>query len=66
MSEKVLDIYEMALSNVVTRQIPQHYKLSIAQSPQSSEDIKYMAQVPYASAVDSLMFDMIYSRSDLA
>jgi len=63
---KVLDRYEMSLSKTVTTPIPQHYKLSSAQSPQSQEEILDMARIPYASAVGSLMFAMICSRPDLA
>ena len=56
----------MSLSKAVSTPIPQHYKLSSAQSPQSQEEILDMARIPYASVVGSLMFAMICSRPDLA
>ena len=42
-----------------------HFRLSKNQSPQSEEDKDYMAKVPYASAIGSLMYAMVYTRPDI-
>ena len=63
---KVLDRFDMGASKPVTIPMPHHYKLSTSQSPRTEEDKKYMAKIPYASAVGSLMFSMICTRPDLA
>ncbi|XP_031257653.1 secreted RxLR effector protein 161-like [Pistacia vera] len=43
-----------------------HLKLSHEQSPQTEEEKLKMADVPYASALGSLMYLMLCSRPDLA
>ena len=43
-----------------------HFRLSSALSPQLEDDVDYMSQVPYSSAVGSFMYDMICSRPDLS
>ena len=40
--------------------------LSVAFAPKTAEEKEYMSQVPYASAVGSLMYAMVYTRPDLA
>ena len=41
-------------------------KLSTNQFPKPNEEIEYMDHVPYASAVDCLMYAMFYTRLDIA
>ena len=53
-------------SNPVSTHIAPHFKLSATQCPSSDEDVEYMSKVPYSSAVDSLMYDMVCSRPDLS
>ena len=43
-----------------------HFNLTKKQSPKTDEDKKDMAKVPYASAVDSLMYAMVCTRPDIA
>jgi len=43
-----------------------HFKLSIALSPQSTEEEKQMPHVPYASAVGSIMYDMVCTRLNIS
>ena len=42
-----------------------HFKLSVSLSPSMEEDRDYMAQVPYASLVGSLMYAMVCTRLDI-
>lgn len=44
----------------------QNFKLSIKDAHKTDDDMKIMDNVPYASCVDSLMYVMLCSRSDLA
>jgi len=43
-----------------------HFKLSSKQCPQSPEEEEEMSQVPYASAVGSLMYIIVCTRLDFA
>ena len=46
--------------------IPIGVKLSVEQCPKAQEEEKDMSHVPYASAVDSLMYAMVCTRPDIA
>jgi len=56
----------MAEVRPVTTPLAGHFKLSSDQCPNSQEEEDEMSQVPYASAVRSLMYAMICTRPDLA
>jgi len=43
-----------------------HFRLSFSQCPNSQEEEDGMSRVPYASAVRSLMYTMVYTRPDVA
>ncbi|KAH9657090.1 hypothetical protein KPL70_022912 [Citrus sinensis] len=43
-----------------------HFKLSSSSYPISQEECDYMARVPYASVVDSLMYAMVCIRPDIS
>ena len=43
-----------------------HLKLSSKQCSTSEKDMKEMSKVPYAFAVGSLMYAMVYTRPDIA
>ena len=43
-----------------------HISLSKMQSPKTDEEREYMDRVPYASAVNNVMYAMVYCRSDIA
>jgi len=49
----------------VTTLLAGHFKLSSKQCPQSPEEEEKMSWVPYTSAVGSLMYDMVCTKSDL-
>ena len=40
--------------------------LPVAFAPKTAEEKEYMSRIPYASAVGSLMYTMVYTRPDLA
>ena len=43
-----------------------HFKLSATMTPESEEEMEYMAQVLYVSVVGSLMYAMVCTRPDIA
>lgn len=50
----------------VTTPLAPHFKLSATLSPSSDKDREYMAQVPYASLIGSLMYAMVCTRPDIS
>ena len=56
----------MAEARPVTTRLAGHFKLSSKQCLQSPIEEEEMFRVSYASAVGSLMYDMVYTRPDLA
>ena len=40
--------------------------MPIDQCPKPQEEIEYMARVPYANAVDSIIYVMVYTRPDIS
>lgn len=50
----------------VSTPLAPHFKLNATMSPKSEEERKYMAQVPYANAVGSLMYAMVCTRPDIS
>ena len=49
-----------------TTPLANHFKLSKEQSPKTAKERDYMALVPYASAVESLMYVMACTRPNIA
>ena len=43
-----------------------HFRLSKDQSPKTEEEKDFMAKVPYASAIGSLMYAMTCTRPDIS
>ena len=56
----------MAEARPVTTPLAGHFKLSSKQCPQSPKEEEKISQVPYASAVGSLMYAMVCIGPDLA
>jgi len=56
----------MAEAKAVSTLFTQHFKLSASQSPTNEEDKAKMSNVPYSSALGSLMYNMDCTRPDLA
>ena len=63
--EKVLERFNMAKSKPVNTPLVGHFKLSSAQCPTSDEEQEGMKQIPYASAVGSLMYAMVCTRPEI-
>ena len=64
--EKVLCRFSMENAKASYTPLPLHMKLSNKGSPILEEDKTYMAKVPYASAVGSLMYAMVCTGPDIA
>ena len=50
----------------VNTPLASHFKLSKEQSPKTTKACESMKKTPYASAVGSLMYAMVYTRPDIA
>ncbi|KAL7154984.1 hypothetical protein ABFS83_03G042100 [Erythranthe nasuta] len=56
----------MAEAKPVSTPLAPHYKLSMNQRPNSTEENEYMKEIPYANIVGSTMYCMVSTRPDLA
>ncbi|KAG8496806.1 hypothetical protein CXB51_007977 [Gossypium anomalum] len=66
--EREEDIYmqQPESAKPVSTPLAAHFRLSLALSPQSDDEIEYMSHVSYSSAVGSLMYAMVCSLPDLS
>ncbi|KAE8710792.1 hypothetical protein F3Y22_tig00110319pilonHSYRG00355 [Hibiscus syriacus] len=64
--KKILSRFNMQDCKSIFTPLPINFKLSSSMSPSSEKERMEMSQVPYASAVGSLMFAMICIRPDIA
>ncbi|GJY00148.1 putative RNA-directed DNA polymerase [Tanacetum coccineum] len=64
--EKVLRRFNVDKAKVVSFPLTPNFKLTDKDCPSSKKNIEKMDRVPYASAVGSLMYDMVCTRPDLA
>ena len=64
--ERVLDRFKMNNCKPVSTQLVAHFKLSSELCPDTKEEMDRMLYVPYASALGSLMYAMVCTRTDLA
>ena len=62
----MLKMFNMAEERPVTTSLIDHFRLSSSQCLNSQEEEDEMSRVPYASAVRSLMYVIVCTRSDLA
>ena len=65
-TKKVLSRFNMNEAKPVSTPLGSHFKLSKDQSPKKEEERDHMSQVPYASAIGSLMYAMVCIRLDTA
>ncbi|CAN1807780.1 Retrovirus-related Pol polyprotein from transposon TNT 1-94 [Linum perenne] len=63
---RVLKRFNISDAKPVSTPLASHFRLSKDQSPKDAEEEEYMAKVPYASAVGSLMYAMVCTRPDIA
>jgi len=64
--KKVISRFSMDNAKPVSTPLGNHFKLSKDQSPQIELECGYMDKIPYASAIGSLMYAMVYTRLDIA
>ena len=64
--KKVLERFNMDKAKPINCLLASHFKLSSSQCPISDEEKKEMQKIPYGSAVGSLMYAMVCTRSDIA
>ena len=64
--EKVLERFGMKNAKPVSTTFAAHFRLSSSLSPKSFNEKRYMARVPYSSAVGSMMYVMVCTRPDIS
>ncbi len=65
-AEKVLAKFNMASAKPVSTPLAAHFKLSVVMCPTDSVERGLMSQIPYESAVGSIMYLMVRTRPDIA
>ena len=53
-------------AKLVSTPLGSHFKLSKEQLPKTEEERDHMSKVPYASAIDNLMYAIVCTRLDIA
>ena len=61
-TEKVLVRFDMVKTKLVFMPLVKHFILSVEQCPKSVEEIRDIAQVPYASTVGCLMYATVCTK----
>ena len=64
--KKVLKRFNMTYAKPVNVPLGGHFKLSEAQTPTIEDEKALISDVSYASAVGSLMYGMVCTRSNIA
>ena len=64
--ERILERFNMKHAKPVGTPLGGHFKLSKKSCPSSMKEKENMALVPYSSAIRSLMYAMVCTRSDIA
>ena len=64
--ETILQRFSIQDSKPVKVPIPVGVKLFVEQCPKTQEEEEDMSRVPYASAVGSLMYEMVCTKLDIA
>ena len=65
-TQKILSRFGMSNAKPLDTPCASNIHLSVAFAPKSAKEKEYMSQVPYASAVGSLMYAMVCTRPDFA
>ena len=64
--KKVLTTYGMIESKPIQTPLASHFKLNSSQCPATDEEKLEMVSVPYANAVECLMYAIVLTRPDIA
>lgn len=64
--ERILKRFSMSNAKSVRTPLASHFRLTKEQTPKTEEERNFMAKVPYASAIGSLMYAMVCTRPDIA
>ena len=64
--EKILERFNMSKAKAVVSPLTGHFKLSSKQCPASKKEKQDMKNMPYVSAVGSLMYAMVCTRPAIA
>eukprot|EP00253_Pinus_taeda_P006661 PITA_06661 len=64
--ETILQRFNIQDSKPLKVPIPEGVRLSVEQCPKTQEEEEDMSRVPYASAVDSIMYAMVSTRPNIA
>jgi hypothetical protein len=65
-TDRILKRFSMSDAKPVSTPLANHFRLSKDQSPKIEEEKDFMAKVPHASAIGSLMYAMVCTRPDIA
>ena len=63
--KKVLSKFNMNEAKLVSTPLGSHFKLSKEQSPKTEDEMDHMSNIPYASAIGSLMYAMVCTRPNI-
>ncbi|KAH9695612.1 hypothetical protein KPL71_022838 [Citrus sinensis] len=63
--KRVVNRFGIVNSKHVTTPVATHFKLSKQHAPQEEADIDHMRRIPYSSAVGSIMYAMVCTRSNV-
>ena len=63
---KVLERFNMENAKPVSTPLANHFRLYTSQCPKIDGDVHDMSKVPYSSVMGCLMYDMVYTRPNLA
>uniref|UniRef100_A0A2N9EY29 CCHC-type domain-containing protein n=1 Tax=Fagus sylvatica TaxID=28930 RepID=A0A2N9EY29_FAGSY len=64
--KKILSKFSMDEAKPVSTPLGSHFRLTKDQSPKTLQEQAYMSNVPYASAIGSLMYAMVCTRPNIA
>ena len=64
--KKVLNGFNMNEAKPMSTPLGSYFKLSKEQSPKTKEERDHMRKVPYALAIDNLMYAMVCTRPGIA
>ena len=64
--KKTLSKFNKNETKPLSTPLGSYFRLSKEQSTKKKEERDHMSKVPYALAIGSLMYDMVYARPDIA